>query len=69
LDDGHRPGPEFDPDTEPELPADPFPDWYLFTAGHSFPGWRPLTAIEAADGSWAAPLDDPVPENSLLQRA
>ncbi|MDQ0850118.1 hypothetical protein QFZ65_002056 [Arthrobacter sp. B3I9] len=54
---------------EPELPTDPFPDWYLFASGHSFPGWRPVPAAETVDESWAAPLDDPVPENHLLQSA
>ena len=49
------------PDTEPELPPDPFPDWHLFTAGHQLPS-------ADVDGlPWPALLDDFLPESFILQ--
>ncbi|MCU1539862.1 MAG: endonuclease, partial [Arthrobacter sp.] len=61
--------PEQFPDQDPrqvpdlELPPDPFPDWYAFTAGHLLP------AIDTADGFWPAPLNDPFRKSFLLQCA
>lgn len=46
-------GPDESLPTEPELPPDPFPDWYHFVAAHPFP------AADTADPGWPAPLDDP----------
>ena len=59
---------EPDWDSDMELPPDPFPEWYLFTAGHAF-------AAADTDG-WSGPdewagqelLDDSVPECVEFQR-
>ncbi|MFK4298658.1 hypothetical protein ABH924_003829, partial [Arthrobacter sp. GAS37] len=44
---------------EPELPPDPFPDWYSFTAAHP---WPDDDMDDTDDPGWPAPLNDPFPE-------
>ncbi len=39
-----------------EIPPDPFPNWYLFTANHEAPTDDP------DDADWIVPLDDSTPE-------
>ncbi|MCX6500491.1 MAG: DUF222 domain-containing protein [Arthrobacter sp.] len=64
---GPGPGPDQDPEREQDLelellPQDPFPDWYLFTAGH------PLSAADPDEPCWPANLEDPSPECFLFQQ-
>ncbi|MET3811402.1 DUF222 domain-containing protein [Arthrobacter sp. UYEF3] len=56
-------GPPAGPGPDPELPEDPFPDWYLFTAAH------PLTASDVDDPNWVATPEETFPEDCWLQRA
>ncbi|WLQ06316.1 HNH endonuclease signature motif containing protein [Arthrobacter oryzae] len=49
------------PDSEPEPPPDPFPDWHLFLPGHRFP------SADVDGPPWPAPLDDFLPEAFMLQ--
>jgi hypothetical protein len=57
--------PDADPlqDPESEQPADPFPDWYLFTAAHQWP------AADTDDAGWPLPLQDPVPNGLRVGRS
>ncbi|MET3812142.1 hypothetical protein [Arthrobacter sp. UYEF3] len=65
VDPGNEPEPEPPPDLgppagpgpEPELPEDPVPDWYLFTAAHPLPD-------ADTDDPWGEPLDAPFPAGS-----
>ena len=51
------------PDSEPELPRDPFPEWHLLTSAHRLP------SADVDDHPWPAPLGDFLPEAFLLQGA
>jgi hypothetical protein len=57
------------PDPDQELPADPFPEWSLFTAAHGFPAGEPEDAIYPEDLGWPEPLHGPYPESFLPQSA
>ncbi|HSL35628.1 MAG TPA: hypothetical protein VK883_02270, partial [Arthrobacter sp.] len=66
-----------DRDPNLELPPDPFPDWYLFTAAHAWPATgsdRELPVADMEDPPWPAlpdpgPLDYPYPEDLPLLSA
>lgn len=63
--------PDLDPPAfqEPELPADPFPDWNSFTAAHP---WPDADSDDPGDPGWLSEptfLDDPFPESAAHQSA
>ncbi|WP_160665726.1 HNH endonuclease signature motif containing protein [Pseudarthrobacter sp. ATCC 49987] len=49
------------PDPDSELPPDPFPDWHLFTAGHTF------RAADNRASDWLQPFDESVLEYFLVE--
>ncbi|HEX9087498.1 MAG TPA: hypothetical protein VF867_08240, partial [Arthrobacter sp.] len=57
------------PDPDQELPADPFPEWYLFTAAHGFTAAEPEDAIYPEDLDWPEPLHGHYPESFLPRSA
>ncbi|MCB5294678.1 hypothetical protein BJQ90_04147 [Arthrobacter sp. SO3] len=57
------------PDPDQELPADPFPDWHLFTAAHPWPEPDPDDPVYPKDLDWTEPLDDAYPEYVVPQSA
>ncbi|WP_083266398.1 HNH endonuclease signature motif containing protein [Arthrobacter sp. U41] len=54
FDTGLPPDPGPNPEQEQELPADPFPDWYLSTAG------QPSPTADTAAPNWPETLNDPL---------
>ncbi|UKA57178.1 HNH endonuclease signature motif containing protein [Arthrobacter sp. FW306-2-2C-D06B] len=59
TDAGTPPDQDLPGNPEPELPPDPFPDWYAFTAAHPWPDDDDKDA-DAPD--WPVPVNDPFPE-------